>query len=415
VKFFGYVARNARRNPLRSMLTIGALAVCGFLAMILFAFIDVNAEAARSVRGANRVVVMSAQGFGGDVPIAMAREVPRIDRDTDTNAILYVNYDEKTGRYTPAPKGEGRPAISPMAWVGNKYADDPIPFTQFACDPETFFSVYDELTVPPEQLKTFIAQRDGAIIGRKLAADKKLKVGDPLPLKANFYPCDLDLTVVGIYDGPDGRDLRWCLFNWEYLNERLRRDYEGRMSDNAGTLFVKCVSPQAMAPLCKAVDEVNRSSDTPTRTQTEEAFISMFSEMWGGLQDYIKGVGLAVLGALILICFVSLSMSVRERATEVAVLRAIGFRKHHVLGMVLTESLLVAAVGGLIGTIGTKLFFDFVDVAPLTAGFVPYFVVPWITALMGMAGALAIGFVSGLVPAIFASRVPVVDGLRKVV
>jgi putative ABC transport system permease protein len=199
------------------------------------------------------------------------------------------------------------------------------------------------------------------------------------------------------------------------LNETLKTKAEGRNVDNAGTVFAKCKSAAVIPRLAKAIDDTNRSSDNPTRSQTEEAFIAMFAEMLGGLQDYINGVGLAVLGALMLICFVSLSMSVRERTNEVAVLRAIGFRKGHVLFMVLVESLVVAAIGGLIGTIGVKLLFDVFDVAPLLGGNAAYFVVPWFTATGGFVGAMIVGLISGLVPAISAARLPVIDGLRKVV
>jgi putative ABC transport system permease protein len=249
MKFLGYIFRNARRNPLRSILTIGSLTVCGFLAMVLFAFIDVNGEAAKSVRAFNRVVAMSTQGFGGELPIALVSEIERIDRENGTNAIAHFQLDEATGR--PIYQDEGKAALTPMTWVGNLYKDDQVPFTQFAVDPETFFGVYDEYRVPGDQIKAFMKQRDGAIIGRKLALDKKLKIGDPLPLKRNFYPIDLDLTIVGMFEAPANRDERWCIFHWNYFNEQLRKEVQGSATraDNAGTIFIKCKSADAMPAL----------------------------------------------------------------------------------------------------------------------------------------------------------------------
>ncbi len=413
MKFLGYIFRNARRNPLRSLLTIGSLAVCGFLTVVLFAYVQLNGEAAKASRPGNRLVSMSSAGFSGEVPISMVKDIIRIDEKSGENAILKFQFDEKTGRPRYAPEGE--PAITEMAWVGNKFKDDPIPFTQFAVNPETFFAVFDEYRVPPKELEAFRKQRDGAIIGRKLAQDKNLKVGDPLPLKRNFYPIDLDLTVVGIYDGAANQDLRWCVYHWDMLNESIKAASEGRFADNASSVWMKCKNSASMPQLAKAIDDANRSSNTPTKTQSHEAFVAMFAEMWGGLQDYINGVGVAVLGALILICFVSLSMSVRERTGELAVLRAIGFRKHHLLFIVLMESVIVAGVGGLLGTFGTKLLFDVFDIAPYTMGALPYFNIPLMTAVWGMVGAVAIGLVSGFLPGLLAARISVVDGLRKVV
>lgn len=400
MKYFGYIIRNALRNKLRTLLTIGSIVVCALLSMLLFAFIDLNREVGNSVRGLNRLVTWSTQGFGGELPIGIMREVVEIDEE-GPNAIIKTK--------------EGKPAITQLSWFGGRYGDDPIPFTQFGCDPTTFFAVFDEYTIPPDQEAAFRERRDAAVIGSKLAKDKGLKIGDPLPLKGDLYPCDLNLMIAGIFDGSSKTDLRSCYFHWEYLNERLKTQYEGRMAENAGTIWMKLKDAQSMPVLTKLVDDKKRNSATPTRTQTEEAFIAMFADMMGGLKDYINGVGIAVLAALVLICFVSLSMSVRERTTEIAVLRAIGFRKPHVLFMVLAESLLIAGIGGLVSTIGAKCFFDAVDVAPLLMGMTPFFYIPWPVALWGMAGALAVGFVSGLVPAILASRVPVVDGLRKVV
>jgi putative ABC transport system permease protein len=401
MKFLGYIVRNALRNKLRTLLTIGSITICALLAMLLFAFIDLNRELGQSTRGKHRLVTWSTQGFAGEVPIGIIREIAAVDEESGNPRIV---------------RGQnGEPAITPLSWFGGKYGDDPIPFTQFGVYPEYLFTVFDEFTIPPDQLAAFEERRDAVVVGRKLAKDKNLKIGDPLPLKGDIYPVDLNLIIAGIFDGSEKTDLRSAYFHWEYLNEKLKTVAEGRMAENAGTIWFKAKDAASLPILSKTIDDMKRNSGTPTRTQTEEAFATMFADMMGGLKEYINGVGVAVLAALVLICFVSLSMSVRERTTEIAVLRAIGFRKPHVLFMVLAESLLIAAVGGLISTIGAKLFFDRFDVSPYLAGFVPLFYIPWPVAIWGMVGALAVGLVSGVVPAILAARVPVVDGLRKVV
>lgn len=402
MKFLGYIFRNARRNPTRSILTIGSIAVCGFLTMVLLSLFAINQEVGASTREYNRLLTMSAQGFGQALPIALVNEIVRLDEQSGTKAI--VRNDEDL------------PCVSPFAWYGGRYGEETFTtFAQFGIDPDVFFSIYYEIKVPPEQLQAFRDRKDGAIIGHKLAKDKGLKIGDPFPLKGTFYEQNLDLTVVGIYDGPAKRDMRMCFFDWEYLNEGLKRNFEGRGADNAGTVVMLCKDAASMPALAKVIDEGTRNSDTPTKTQTEEAFVAMFAEMIGDLQTYINWLGLAVAMALVMVCGVSMAMTMRERTTEIAVLKAIGFRKGLILFLVLSEAILIAGLGGLVGAIGTKLLFDFWDISPYSGGFLTFFYVPWWIALTGLAGALVIGLVSGLVPAIQASRIPVVDGLRRVV
>jgi putative ABC transport system permease protein len=388
MKFLGYILRNTWRNRVRTLLTVASIAVCLFLMMILLSFLAVNDAVARSTRTSNRLVVMSSQGFAQPVPITLVREVAAL---------------------------KGVAAASPLSWYGGKLGEETMPFAQFGVYPDTFFLVYDELKIPPAQLKAFQEDRAGCVIGRKLAEDRHLKVGAPLPLKGDIYPFDLDLTIRGIYDGPANRDLRMCLYHWEYLDEGLKRDYLGLGSGNAGTIAVKAKTADLMPALTRTIDDLTRNSDTPTRTQTEEAFVKMFSEMMGDMRAFIRIVGLAVVFSLVCVSGVSMAMTMRERTTEVAVLKAIGYGKGLVLYLVLAEAVLVAGAGGVLGALGSKALFDVVDLARYSAGFLPFFYVPWPTALLGLASAALIGLVSGLIPAVRAAQMSVIDGLRKVV
>jgi putative ABC transport system permease protein len=148
---------------------------------------------------------------------------------------------------------------------------------------------------------------------------------------------------------------------------------------------------------------------------TEDAFVSQFAEMWGDMRTMITAVGFAVVISLIFVSGNAMAMALRERTTEIAVLKAIGFTNGKILGMVLTECLIVASIGGLVGAVGCKLLFDFFDISPYTAGALPFFFVPWRTALFGLGTSFVIGLVSGLFPAVAAARLGVIQGLRKVV
>jgi putative ABC transport system permease protein len=388
MKFLKYILRNAGRNPVRSFLTIASTSISLFLMMILISFISINGEVFNSIRAYNRIITMNSQGFAGVVPIARVHEIAAMD---------------------------GVVAATPFAWYGGKYGEETMPFAQFGIDADTIFKIYDELTIPPDQLTAFQGDRAGCVVGKKLAEDRGWKVGDPLPLKGTAYPFDLNLTIRGLYDGPPNRDRRMVMFHWEYLDEGLKRNAQAKQSGNAGIVVVKCKDGDVMAPLSRKIDALYLNSDTPTRTQSEEAFGKMFSEMMGDLKGMIRNIGLAVVFSLILVAGNAMAMALRERTTEVAVLKAIGYSKSLVLMLVLAEAMLVAGVGGVLGSLGSKLLFDLVDVGRYTAGFLPFFYISWTTALLGLAVSLAIGFVSGIFPALRAATLPVVNGLRKVV
>jgi putative ABC transport system permease protein len=397
MKYLTYVLRNARRNPVRSMLTIASMGICLSLMMILLSFFAITDEANSSTRIYNRIASLNANGFAGVLPITRVTEIAQLD---------------------------GVIAATPFSWIGGKYQDEVMPFAQFGVDPHSVFKVLDELTIPADQLKKFQETKDSCVIGRKLASDKKLAVGSKLPLKGDAYPVDLDLTVAGIYDGPSNRDLRMCWVRFDYFDEKFKRmvanssstsSAAARRAGNAGMIFTKCESAEVMPILCKSIDEKYRNSDFPMRTQSEEAFGRMFEEMMGDLKGMIRVIGMAVVFSLLCVASNSMAMSMRERTSEVAVLKAIGFNRRLVLFMVLTEAVIVAGFGGAIGTLGVKYFCDWVDLSRFTGGFLPFYYVPWSIALQGLAVSVFIGLASGLYPAIRAANLSVIDGLRRVI
>lgn len=388
MKYFGYIWRNLRRNKVRTALTIGSIGISLCLMMIMLSFLSINSSVSDSLKGSNRIIAMSSQGFTTPVPIRFVSEVAQV---------------------------EGVVATSPLSWYGGKYKEETMPFAQFGIYPDEIFKIWDELEISDEDKKAFSQDPSGCVIGYKMAAERGIKIGDPMPLKGTIYPFDLDLTVRGIYKCPPDRDGRMLIFNWNLLEEGLKANFQGRQAGNAGTVFAKVKPGSDPAALCRKIDTMTINSDTPTRTQTEDAFVAQFAEMWGDMRTMISAVGLAVVVSL---CFVSgnaMAMAMRERTTEIAVLKAIGFTNGRILGMVLTESLIVGMMGGLVGAIGTKLLFDSFDVSPYTGGALPFFFVPWPTAILGMGASLMIGLLSGIFPATAAARLGVIQGLRKVV
>ncbi|WP_337176344.1 ABC transporter permease [Paludisphaera sp.] len=398
MKYLTYVFRNARRNPVRTGLTVASIAISMFLMMILTSFFAAMQEANSATKQYNRIIVMNANGFAGQMPIARVRQVAAMD---------------------------GVRAATPFSWYGGKYQNKRVLFAQFAVDADTVFDTLDEYKVPDDQLAAFKADKAGAVIGPKLAREYDLKIGDEMPLQGDIYPVDLKLNIRGIYESPRNTDQRMVLFHHSYLDDQLRQlgsassgsspTRPATGAGNAGIIFVKCDDATSTAALCKAIDDEYRSTDFPTRTQTEEAFGQMFSEMMGGLKDTVFWIGCAVVVSLLFVAGNAMAMAMRERTTEVAVLKAIGFNKGLVLTLVLAEAVLVAGLGGALGTLGSKALFDVVDISPFTGGFLPFFYVPWSVALIGLGVSLFVGFASGVVPAALAANSSVINGLRKVV
>src|SRR4029078_6831764 len=230
--------------------------------------------------------------------------------------------------------------------------------------------------------------------------------------KGTYYPYDLNLEVVGLFDSPKPTGTVW--FNWDYLDEGLKQSSVPQHAGNAGIVFAKAESADAIPRLCQAIDDRYASSDNPTRSQTDAAFAQMFTDTMGSIQAYIRNIGLAVMFSLTLVAANAMAMSMRERTTEVAVLKAIGFSKSRVLNMILGESCFIATVGGLLGlTVGggflqlmhkgiPQMFpFSLADMAG-----------PWMLWIVGIAA--GIGLVSGIVPAIRAAQLSVGAGRRAV-
>ena len=386
-KFLGYTIRNARRNLVRSFLTVGSIAISLFLMMTLFSLLAMISEAATKVRDSNRLITLSSQGFAQPVPIATVNQI----------------------RTLP-----GVASASPLAWFGGNYNEEQMPFAQFGIDAESIFTIYDEFTLPPEQLDAFQKDRAGTCIGRKLAEDRNLKVGDPLPLKGTIYPFDLNLTIRAIYDGPEDSDLRSCWFHWDYLDEGLKGDFEGRGSGNAGAVVIRCSDGNQLAALSKQIDAMTLNTDTPTRTQTEEAFVKIFLEMYGDIRGLIGRIGLAVVFSLTASPATPWPWRCANGPPRSPSSRPSASRNLWSSALFSPRPSSSPAIGGLVGAIGTKLFFDQVDISRYLSQFVAAFYVPWPVAIFGMGVALLVGFLSGIFPAARAARLSIIDGLRKV-
>jgi putative ABC transport system permease protein len=386
MRLFMYIWRNASRNRLRSLLTILSVGFSLAMMTVLYGYLAMLSLWADVAEPHNRIVVMNMQGFSGRVPIAY------VDRVAAMDEVI---------------------AAVPYQWYGGMYGTERMPFAQFATDPEHVFEVWPDFQIDPQQLSAWQENRQGVVADSRLAERRGWKLGDRIKLQGTYYPFNLDLELVGTFTAPQPTES--VLFHWKYLDEGLRQaGYEAR-AGSAGTLWAKVKSADLIPKVSQEIDERYSSSENPTRTQTEAAFAQMFTDMMGNVQAYIRNIGLAVMFSLTLVAANSMAMSLRERTTEIAVLKAIGFPKTRVLGMVLGESCFISLLGGVLGLAGGLACIELLHRA--ARQYVPLGAADMAGSWMGsiLAIAAGIGVVSGIVPAVRAARLSVIDGLRRVV
>jgi putative ABC transport system permease protein len=386
MKYLPLVVRNVMRNKIRSLFTGLSIAVSLFLVVTLYSLLTHQDEITESTKVYNRVAVLHEAGLAGQLPIAYLDRVRRIP-DVEVAA--------------------------PMSWFGGNYREETVQFAQFGTDPQTIFNVYPELEIAPEQLKAWQDNRTGCIVGAVIARNKGWTLGSKIPLQGNIYPVDLELTVDGIYDGPSTADREWLLFHFAYMDEALKeRNYP--TAGNAGIIMLRTTTAEQIPGVMQAIEAAFASSDAPVKPMTEKQFAQSFTEMAGNVKGFIRYTSIAVVVALLCVAANTMAMSLRERTREIALLKAIGFSQNTVLGMFLSESVVIGLLGGVVGALGGKLLFSLVDLSKVAPG-LGLFYIPWSTALFGLALAAGVGLVSGLIPAWRAANLGVVDGLRRVV
>ncbi len=379
-----YIWRNVVRNKLRSTLTMLSIAFSLSLMTVLYGYLEMQEAWGKEAIKKQRIVVMNKQGFSGRLPIAYVERIRGVEGVIDA---------------------------VPYSWFGGNYQEQQMPFAQFGTDPKHVFNVWDEIKIDPTEQAAFESDRQACVVDRVLAEKRGWSIGDRIPLQGTFYPVNLDLKLVGMFDSPTYSDSIW--FDWTYMDEEVRK-IAPEASGSAGTIFARCVSSEAIPGVVGAIDSRFVNSENPTRTQTEAAFAQMFADMLGNIQAYIRNIALAVIFSLSLVAGNAMAMSMRERTTEVAVLKAIGFSRPRILAMVLGESTMIALLGGIAGIAAGSFCLHLLH--SVSAQFFPLTFLdlagPWLIALCLVA--TGIGLVSGVVPAAQAARLSVVDGLRVI-
>src|ERR1039458_4217414 len=299
-------------------------------------------------------------------------------------------------------------AIVPNSWFGGLYKDDKPEnfFAQFGTDPDEFAKVYTEMELPPDQLAAWQRDRAGVIVNDELAEQHGWKLGDRIVLQGTIYPVNLELTIRGIFHSPTAN--KTVYFNAKYVEEAVSW-FKGQ----AGTFSIMVASPDDVAKIASAVDDMFRNSPQPTKTESEKAFGLTFVNMLGNVKAFILSICMAVVFTTLLVSANTMAMSIRERTREVAVLKTLGFERQTILGLFVGEAMSLSIAGGLFGCGFAWLLLTMMKRSPM-GFFLAHMEVTLGTLGVALAAAALVGLFSSLVPSYHASRVEIVEGLRHI-
>lgn len=383
MRTFPIIWSNLKRKKVRTVLTLLSIIV----AFILFGFLSAVRHALTgglSVAGADRLIVRHKVSIIQLLPQSYQARMLRIP---------------------------GVAAATHQTWFGGIYQDPKNFFMQTAVVPEEFLAMFPEILLPDAEKQAWFRTRTGAIVGRSTAKRFGWKPGDHITLQVPIWGKDdgshnWEFDLVGIYDGRDANtDTSGMFFRFDYFDE-TRRNEKGQV----GWYTIRIGNPDAAAEVAARVDAEFENSPAETKTEPEGAFVQAWVSQIGNIALMTTSILAAVFFTILLVTGNTMSQSVRERTGELGVLKAIGFTNTRVLGMILGESCLIAVLGGAIG-LGIALLLT--ASGDPTGGMLPMYNFPLEDALAGVGLSVALGLVTGVLPALQAMRLRVADALRR--
>jgi putative ABC transport system permease protein len=376
---------NIWRNRGRAMLTYLGLTISVLAFGLLSTVVEAWYSGAESASQA-RLITRSAISLIFPLPISHGERIRQVD---------------------------GVESMTVSRWFGGVYKDSRNFFPQFAVEPVSYFEIYPEYILTEEARDRFYRDRRSAIVGRRLAQEHGFQVGDMVTLKGQIFPGQWEFLIAGIYDGKEEKtDTGKMYFHWVYLNEEVKRRNIARDANSVGVFITSLSDPERAAEVSMAIDGLFANSAKETHTETEQAFQLGFVAMTEAIVVAIRAVSFVVILIIMAVLANTMSMTARERTSEYATLKALGFPPWQVSGMVLGESMLLALLGGVSGLLLTY---------PVAAAFheatgtlFRSFFVTLETNAWQLAAALLTGLVAAVFPMLKVYRIRIVEGLRAI-
>jgi len=387
MKFLPIVWRNLLRRKFRTFFTIGAI----FFAFLLFGVLMAIRSAFSmgvDMAGQGRLMVIDKVSIINPLPASYEQQIRQIEGVTD---ITHAN------------------------WFGGYYQDVRNQMPTFATDPESWLRVYPkEFEVPEDQKKAWIADRTGAIVGADTAKKYGWKVGQRVPIQGTIYRRPdggpWEFTIDGIYDSKiKGADKTNLLFNYQFLRETIPE--QSGFRDRYNWYVFTVANPDRAPEIAAKIDAMFANSPSETKTNTEKAFVSDWAKQVGDIGKIMMWIVAMAMFTILLVAGNTMAQAIRERTNELAVLKTLGFGEGRILSLVLLESIAIAIVGG---GLGLALSYSFITIGgDPTGGLLPAFFFPTSQIIVGVILVVGLGIASGFLPAWQASRLRIVDALRR--
>ena len=373
-----FILKNALRNKRRAGLTILSVAVsCALLVTLLTLERELTIPP-ESEAASLRVIVRNKVSLAQPLP---AKQLATLDRIP------------------------GIVAVSPFTFFGGNFRDETVTsFAQFAVDPARFQGLIVEGRIADGSYEHFIKDRNSCLVGADTMKRYGLKVGDRMRFTGTFFPVNLDLKIASVFAGTV--DDRGVFFHHKLLDELLGDP------GTVGTWYLRVASAEVANDVIARVNKAFENTAAEVRAETERAFQMSFISMLGNVKLLIGSISSVVVFTLLLVTVSTMSMAIRERFQELAILKTLGYRRRELFSFILAESFGLAVVGATIGIGGAWAFWTFTDLQKLTRGFLVYFeVTPRIVATGGVVAAL-LAIIGAIAPCIAVARMSVVQGLK---
>ncbi|HEY7163334.1 MAG TPA: FtsX-like permease family protein [Candidatus Binatia bacterium] len=377
--------RNSLRHKLRAALTVTGVAIA-VMAFALLRTVVTAWYAGVDASAANRLITRHAVSFVFPLPLAYRdriAQVPGVER------------------------------VTFAVWFSGIYIDKNQFFARLAADADTFFDLYPEFVVAPDQLETFKRERNACIIGIDLANRYNLKLGDIMNIEGDVYPGQWEFVVRGIYRPRDQTaDPSNMIFHYDYVQERVRQEMPQRSGD-VGWYIERISNSSNAASVSEDIDRLFANSRAETKTETERAFQQNFLSSASAVITAMNIMSFVIIGIILLVLGNTMIMSARERTHEYAVLKALGFSGGKLFFLIAGESLILSFVGSFLGILVTfPAVQNFRRALP--KGWFPIFYIKPETIVIGCIAGLIVGIIASLIPMRRILKTQIVEGLRYV-
>lgn len=378
------IIKNLTRKKMRLFLTVFAI----FIAFLIFGAVTAlkgSLDSGIEMSADNRLVVVHKTNFTISLPYAYVSKVKSI---------------------------EGVKDLTHANWFGGYYQEPSNQIVTMAVEPETYFTVYSELIIDPQQKQKWLKNQSGALVGERIATANNWKVGDRIPISSNIFSHKdgghtWEFVIDGIFSAQEKQtDTGYVIFHYKYFKET--QTFGG---NSVGWLVLTTESPELNEKVSKAIDTEFANSSAETETSTEKAFNKAFIEQIGNIGLIIFGVVFMAFFTILVVVGNTMILAIRERTKEIAVLKTLGFTSIRIFKMILAESLLLSFFGGLLGMSVSYLLLR--GISDFVTRFLPNLVITQEIFFQSLGYMLLLGLITGIVPAVNALRLNIISGFNR--